>query len=599
MLFRSLFYISLHSGLLAIRFASALTVSEDLGNELEEKNIALSRLDTLKDEFIANTTHELCTPLSGIIGIAESMIAGAVGDLSKRAVQNLEMLVASGKRLNGLVNNILDYSRLKNRDIQLQLSPLDIHGLSEIALKLLTPLAEAKGLRLVNGIRGETPLVMADENRLHQIYSNLIGNAIKYTPKGQITVFAEVLKDRMQISVKDTGMGIVEEKHKDIFLQFEQIRSKTSENIEGTGLGLSITRHLVELHGGVISLESLVGRGTTFYFTLPLADISKGAAAPLLSADMKLSRTAKIPIPVIIPEAPSHVSPLSGVKPVILIVDDDPINLQVAANHLIHEGFDVKTAPSGEQALRMIPPKNVPDLVLLDIMMPGMDGYEVCHRLRETHSMSALPIVMLTARNRPQDMFKGFEVGAKDYLTKPFARGELLARVKAQLKLRCAYNVIKENASLKRTLAQHTEIREEIGSEKPLSHHLGDSDRKIPLQARTLPNETRPASNSMGLDKKELGVRVMSLAIHLWHHETGMTKIDLARQSGIWKVYMSKNGFERAQTLDKYLNTENFPKQPRWATVHDTVDFVLQSCKMPSPLRNQVENSILALKELG
>ena len=109
-----LFYISLHSGLLAIRFASALTVSEDLGNELEEKNIALSRLDTLKDEFIANTTHELCTPLSGIIGIAESMIAGAVGDLSKRAVQNLEMLVASGKRLNGLVNNILDYSDRKS-----------------------------------------------------------------------------------------------------------------------------------------------------------------------------------------------------------------------------------------------------------------------------------------------------------------------------------------------------------------------------------------------------------------------------------------------------------------------------------------------------
>jgi len=451
---------------------------------------------------------------------------------------------------------------------------------------------------------------MADENRLHQIFFNLIGNAIKYTQKGRITVFAELLKGDMRISVKDSGMGIPEEKHKDIFLQFEQVRSKTSENIEGTGLGLSITRHLVELHGGIISLESNNDQGTTFYFTLPLADNNKGTIVPQPIPDMTISRASKIQVPVAIPEASPPVDSSSGVKPVILVVDDDPINLQVAANHLSIEGFDVRTAASGEQALKMTPPQNGPDLVLLDIMMPGMDGYEVCRRLRKSHSMSTLPIVMLTARNRPQDMAKGFEAGANDYLTKPFARGELLARVNTQLKLRRAYKVIKENSCLKkkleqqtnawadiRTMAMGTAAPDKIGSEKSVSHSL-TGEGKIQVQTRTLPNENRPVSNSVGPDKNELGARAMNLAIHLWHHETGMTKIDLAQQSGIWKVYVNKDGYERTQTLDRYLDAKKFPKLPRWISVHDTVDFVLQSCKTPSPLRNQLETSILVLKQL-
>jgi two-component system, sensor histidine kinase ChiS len=139
---------------LAARFAASFTVAENLGAQLKEKNIALSRLDSLKDEFIANTTHELCTPLSGIIGIAESMMAGATGKLPHRAVQNLDMMAASGRRLNGLVKNILDFSRLKTRNIHLNLSPVDIRGIVDIALKLMMPLTQAKDLRLVNNIRG-------------------------------------------------------------------------------------------------------------------------------------------------------------------------------------------------------------------------------------------------------------------------------------------------------------------------------------------------------------------------------------------------------------------------------------------------------------
>jgi len=736
-----LVFICSQASSLALRFATAFDLTEELGAELKEKNIALSRLDTLKDEFIANTTHELLTPLSGIIGIAESMMAGATGKLPHSAVQNLGMLAASGQRLNGLVKNILDFSRLKNKDLELNLRPVHIRNMVDLTLKLLTPLADAKKLQLVNGIcQGLSP-VMADENRLHQIFNNLIGNAIKYTPQGQVTVTAQEKKKYMEIAVKDTGIGIPEAKHEDIFLHFEQVHSARSKEFEGTGLGLPITKHLIELHKGTIRLESREEFGATFYFTLPFASRKDGFVDPV--PQIRVTSPPVFKTQVTLPNSISPSSNLSGDCPRILVVDDDAINLQVAVNHLGTQGFSVETALSGEQALKMLPAGNKPDLILLDIMMPEMDGYEVCRKLRETHSMSSLPVIMLTARNQFQDLVKGFDSGANDYLTKPFSRDELLARVHTQLKLKRAYKVLKENSRLKKEIErrkiteldlkmlQHRlgRILDSLGdailavnesleicfSNTPCQDILGyegkellgqpvamlfsqtadgstgnpgrrisDFLKSVPTSmefrhkdgrlktclvapasldienevlqvliiqqpakgSRELCPEQRPGiaaieeikrsqyriemlENTLGAnglvsrpgdarkihslgedhipgDKKnageqernQLGVTVMTLALDLWVDETGTTRVDLAEQSGIWKVYMNHDGFERTQTLDKYLNIKKFPRFPRWFKIYQTVDFVLLSCRLSSRKKDVLETDYSRLKKM-
>lgn len=398
------FFIASQACALALRFSRAFTTTENLSVELQEKNIALSRLDTLKDEFIANTSHELCTPLSGIIGIAESMLAGATGSLPPQATRNLEMLAASGKRLNGLVDNILDFSRLKNRDLILKLKPVDLMGLTEIVLKLLAPLVDPKGLTLVNSIPDNCPPVLADENRLQQILYNLLGNGIKFTESGSVTVSATAKDGHIRVDIIDTGIGIPKDKQDEIFLYFEQVNSSTSREYEGTGLGLPITKQLVELHNGNIGIDSQIEKGTTIWFTLPLADRD---AEPLSSEFENSQHTTQyLPLPAIVsyPDEIDVPTPPDRTQEKILVVDDEPVNLQVAVNHLTQAGFNVHTAEGGAEALNIINSENKPDLVLLDIMMPHMNGYEVCQTLRDKHGLSDLPVVMLTAKNRLLDL---------------------------------------------------------------------------------------------------------------------------------------------------------------------------------------------------
>jgi signal transduction histidine kinase len=224
--------------------------------ELELKNTALQRLDQLKDEFLANTSHELRTPLNGIIGIAESLIDGVAGSLNDRQIFNLSMVVSSGKRLSSLINDILDFAKLKNRDIELQRKPVDFRQITEVVLTLCQPLLANKPLELKNEIRDEFSAVDGDENRLQQIMYNLVGNAIKFTESGLVTVSAERVDDMVEVTVADTGIGISPDKLTDIFKSFEQADASISREYGGTGLGLSITKQLVELHGGTIRVKS-------------------------------------------------------------------------------------------------------------------------------------------------------------------------------------------------------------------------------------------------------------------------------------------------------------------------------------------------------
>jgi len=416
--------LSLTFNKMASELSSSLT-------ELERKNQELEKLDKLKDEFLSNTSHELKTPLNGIIGIADSMIDGATGKLPKESIKNLKMISDSGNRLSNLVNDILDFSKLKNHEIVIQKKSVDIKSLADMVLLLSRHLLNGKNIELVNDIPENAPTILGDDNRLQQILLNLIGNAVKFTDSGEVKISTQGISDtELTIIISDTGIGIPQEKFDSIFQSFEQVDSSIARQYGGTGLGLSITKTLIELHGGKIWLESDLGKGSRFFFTLP---ISK---EKFVSKKVEEINIRPLTDNILYADEPNEfiLSNDSNRKIKILVVDDEPVNVQVLENHLSLANYKVLKAQNGEEALSILEKEEV-NLILLDIMMPKLSGYEVCKTIRKTHSSGNLPIIMLTAKNLISDLVYGFECGANDYLAKPFQKEELLTRLKTHIQI--------------------------------------------------------------------------------------------------------------------------------------------------------------------
>ena len=473
--------------------------------ELHAVNEELQRLDQLKDEFLANTSHELRTPLNGIIGLSEYLLEDTQHELPDTVEYNLSMIASSGRRLFNLVNDILDFSRVLHDNLRLHLKPVGLRVVTDIVLTLCRPLSENKGLRLVNHIPSDLPLILADENRLQQVLYNLVGNAIKFTSEGQVEIFADVdmaitgegeaPRQAVRVSVSDTGIGIAEDNYDSIFESFEQAEGYTAREYGGLGLGLAVTKKLVELHDGHIWVESELGRGTRFHFTLPVCEQcanqpQKSLVAGAYSAGAIESNSLSaensdefvLPTQVFLPfdtaervkgdrllidrsqstslgdaifegRMPTRSGDMSQEEVAfqVLIVDDDPINLQVLDNYLGMQQYQVAKTSSGKEALTLLEQGYRPDLVVLDVMMPRMSGYEVTQSIRAKWTRDELPIILLTAKNTLEDEVVGLRAGANDYLTKPIVKEGLLARIETQLSLR--------QESLERQIAQAERIR--------------------------------------------------------------------------------------------------------------------------------------------
>lgn len=425
--------------LLSKRFTNAFETVELLSEKLKS-------LDKLKDEFLANTSHELRTPLHGMINIAESLLGGAAGKLSPGQEENLSLIAASGKRMANLVNDILDFSKLRNGEIVLRTRPVDVRPLVSVIFEMFRHLAGNKPIRMTDRLPDGLPPVLADEDRLTQILFNLIGNALKFTREGEVAVFAREKNGVVTIGVKDTGIGIAKDRQEAIFESFEQAESGIAAEYGGMGLGLSVTKSLVELHGGRIRVESEPGAGSVFSFTLPAA--RGAAAAEAVHADAVhadagdigyVKREAVLAASAAAARTARHgLSAPSGRESefTILIVDDDAANRQVLLNLLTLEGYSVIAAPNGAEALRRLDERRSVDLIVVDLMMPGLSGYDVCRAVRGRYSLSELPVLILTARNRTEDMLAGFEAGANDFLGKPVEAEELRARVRTLLDMK-------------------------------------------------------------------------------------------------------------------------------------------------------------------
>jgi DNA-binding response OmpR family regulator/signal transduction histidine kinase len=369
------------------------------------KVAALRELDRMKTELLGTVSHELRTPLGSIKGYATTLLT--YGNKLKRDEQRefLEIIDSEADRLRELIENLLDMSRLEAGVLRIDREPT---RLGEIArdvvrkVQLATPTTRSRSTRLAP----VDPLVAADSRRIYQVIQNLLTNAVKYSPDGgTIALAGRQERHDLMVSVQDQGLGMPANELDRIFDRFHRVSGDLArQKIGGTGLGLAICKGLVDAHGGRIWAESEGdSKGSVFKFTLPLLPMQEVSGS-------KVSMTTK--------------------KQTVLVADDDPRLLKLIQRNLELENYRVVTVSDGPSVLRQAEAEE-PDLYVLDIMMPGLDGREVTRRLRE---FSIAPVLMLTAKDTEDDKVAGLEAGADDYLTKPFGLGELLARIRVALR---------------------------------------------------------------------------------------------------------------------------------------------------------------------
>lgn len=400
-------------------------------------NEKLLKVDRLKNAFLANTSHELRTPLNGIIGLAEAMQDGSMGEVGASVRHGLKMISSSGRRLSSLVNDILDFSKLSDDALQVSTAAVALKPLVNTALSLIAPLKEGRSLVFVNDVSDEV-CVSADDNRVHQILLNLLSNAVKFTQAGHVRVSAQRRDQYWAIYVEDTGPGISKEDRETIFEAFTQLDQEDTREQGGAGLGLPICKRLVELQGGSLELRSQQGIGSTFIFTLPACARRECNAEQLPPIEADEADAEKLN-PIISSgndDALELLRPqVLGGQNTVLVVDDDAVNRLVLRSMLELHHYRVVEAECGPDAVAFIARGEHVDLVLMDVMMPKMTGFEACMRIRINHPVHLLPVVFLTAKNFSDDLVRGFVAGGNDYLTKPISKHELLSRVSVHLTL--------------------------------------------------------------------------------------------------------------------------------------------------------------------
>ncbi|SFM28953.1 7TM diverse intracellular signalling [Paenibacillus sp. 1_12] len=399
--------------LLAIRFSNAYEKAEILTKQLAVAN-------ERKDEFLLHTSHELKTPLHGILNLASHLLDDEENHLTSKQKQNLWLIKDTSIKLSMLIHDLLDVSRLKHGELLLHPTVVDVKVVAQIVFDVQRFELLGKSVKLDNQVCPDV-WVQADENRLRQIVYNLISNAIKHTDKGSIKVMSSVELNTVTISVMDTGTGIPKDKHAVIFEYYEQLDEPLpKDGYTGMGVGLYISRKLVEQMGGEIWVDwSEVGQGTRMSFTLPAAvqaPTNRETAHTLEEQQRNDSNDQKLDI-------------WQGHDNTVMIVDDEASNIHTLLNILERQPYNVITAFSAKEALDKIEAYPQIDLVILDVMMPGISGIELCQRLRSNHSIIDLPILFATVKDTPQDIALGFRAGANDYLTKPFDAETLLARI--------------------------------------------------------------------------------------------------------------------------------------------------------------------------
>ena len=375
--------------------------------ELDLRNREVERATQMKSKFLASMSHELRTPLNAIVGFSDLLSEGTPGELNAKQKRFLNHIKQGSTHLLQLINDILDLSKIEAGQLELRCEDFDLKDALPEVLSAVRSLAMAKNIQIEQNTEME-PCVYADRVRFKQILYNLLSNAVKFTPKaGRIDIDCRDDGDSVRISITDTGVGIRAGDQAVIFEEFRQVEGPAGTTQEGTGLGLAITKRLVEQQGGRISLESELGKGSRFTFTLPAG--SRGSKSPPLNE----------------PPRPSIVVREGRGKPLILVVDDEIPARELLATYLCPE-YRIAMAESGVEAVQNAKQLR-PDAIILDVMMPGGNGFETLAALRQAPETATIPIIIVSVVDQKQ---VGFALGATDYLIKPMGKSALIETIR-------------------------------------------------------------------------------------------------------------------------------------------------------------------------
>ena len=399
-----------------------ITARKQAEMQLQQTNQALARATRLKDEFLANMSHELRTPLNAILGMTEGLQEGIFGEISQAQLTALQTIERSGFHLLELINDILDVAKIEAGQIALDCQPTAIAPLCQSSLTFIKQQALKKRIRLEIHLPPHLPTVLLDERRIRQVLINLLDNAVKFTPEEGLVTLAvshqpspHVLdgadyspQSCVRIAVRDTGIGIAADQMSKLFQPFIQIDSALNRQYTGTGLGLTLVKRIVDLHGGQVTVASQVGIGSCFTIELPCTTVSSSSPQPDPSSSNDIQ-------PRLLKQKAS---------PLILLAEDNEASANTISSYLRAKGYGLILAENGMEAISLVQ-NELPDLILMDIQMPGIDGLEAIWRIRRDLMLADVPIIALTAFAMAGDSERCLAVGANYYISKPIKLKQL------------------------------------------------------------------------------------------------------------------------------------------------------------------------------
>ena len=395
--------------------------------QLNQTNAELEHANRAKDEFLANMSHELRTPLNSILGLSETLLEQRGGSLNERQQRSLQTIEFSGRHLLELINDILDLSKIEAGKFDYYPQAISVDEICRSSMVFVKTQASKKSITVAYINETSISKIDADPRRLKQILVNLLTNAIKFTPDhGHVTlqVLADAEQERIQLSVIDSGIGIALEDLKKLFTPFTQVESSLDREYEGTGLGLALVKKLTDLHGGSVDVESEVGKGSRFTINLPAGKTMVPQQEVIGSGDKLLSNEQKETSSISSRERLDHGT--------ILLAEDNVANILTIGEYLESHGYQVLFAHDGFEAIEYAE-KRQPDLILMDIQMPAMDGLEAIRRLRADPRFISTPIIALTALAMPGDRERCLEAGATEYMSKPVSLKMLVKTIRQLL----------------------------------------------------------------------------------------------------------------------------------------------------------------------
>ncbi|PAE09561.1 hypothetical protein CHI12_00980 [Terribacillus saccharophilus] len=376
-----------------------------------------------KDQFLANTSHELRTPLHGMMNMVQSVLEQE-DKLKNRSRYQLELIQTISRKMSYLINDLIDVTQMKSNKVRLEPASISIEPILVGTVDMLRFMTDEKNVTIHMRMSNSLPYIYADEHRVTQIVTNMLHNALKFTPEGNITIKVSADESYLQVKVMDTGIGMDSDTQTRIFLPYEKGNNSISES-EGIGLGLGISRQLAEMHGGSLTAESELGKGSVFTLSLPLAaeqkdkSITGNITFTEVAAAKQLTEQA-------VPAA-------SGYR--ILAIDDDPVNLMILKQALEVDGYHISTTASPADFIQQLDAEEW-DLLIIDVMMPEISGFQLTKTIRSRYNLTELPVLLLTARSQPEDVYAGFQAGANEYVTKPVDMIEMKTRIKSMLELK-------------------------------------------------------------------------------------------------------------------------------------------------------------------